>query len=82
MRAIAGVLDAENADYWIEMASNHSKAEIIKAVQEQLARSAGQKPGDSIATQVMTFKFRADQIKTVQAACHAGQQAGSIPTRR
>ena len=34
LRAIAGVLDAENADYWIEMASNHSKAEIIKAVQE------------------------------------------------
>ena len=74
LRAIAGVLDGENADRWIKMASKHSKAEIIKAVQEQLAGSAGQKPGDSIATQVKTFKFRADRIKTVQAAIDSAKK--------
>ena len=33
-----------------------------------MAGSAGQKPSSSTATQVKTFKFRDDQIKTVQAA--------------
>jgi hypothetical protein len=37
-------------------------------VQDHLAGSAGQKPSSSTATQVKTFKFRDDQIKTVQAA--------------
>jgi hypothetical protein len=65
---IAGVLDAGNADHLIEVASNHTKAEIIRLVQDHLAGSAGQKPSSSTATQVKTFKFRDDQIKTVQAA--------------
>jgi hypothetical protein len=30
LNAIAGVLDGSNADYWIEIASNHSRAEIKK----------------------------------------------------
>ena len=53
-------------DHLIEVASNHTKAEIIRLVQDHLAGSAGQKPSSSTATQ--TFKFRDDQIKTVQAA--------------
>ena len=68
LRVIAGVLDAGNADHWIEVASNHTKAEIIRLVQDHLAGSAGQKPSSSTATQVKTFKFRDDQIKPVQAA--------------
>jgi len=68
LRAVAGVLDAGNADHLIEVASNHTKAEIIRLVQDHLAGSAGQKPSSSTATQVKTFKFRDDQIKTVQAA--------------
>jgi len=43
-------------------------------VQEQLAGSAGHKGGDSIATEVKTFKFRADQIKTVQAAIDSAKK--------
>ena len=41
LRAIAGVLDGENADHWIEMASSHSRAKIKTLVQEHLAGSAG-----------------------------------------
>jgi hypothetical protein len=37
LNAIAGVLDGENADHWIGMASNHGRAEIKKLVQEHLA---------------------------------------------
>jgi hypothetical protein len=37
-------------------------------VQEHLAGSAGRKPKGSTAARVKTFKFRDDQIKTVQAA--------------
>ena len=68
LNAIAGLLDASNADHWIEVASNHSRAKIKQLVQEHLAGSAGWKPKGSTATRVKTFKFRDDQIKTVQAA--------------
>ena len=43
LRAIAGVLDGENADHWIEMASSHSRAKFKTLVQERLAGSAGQR---------------------------------------
>jgi hypothetical protein len=52
----------------IEVASNHSRAKIKQLVQEHLAGSAGRKPRGSTAARVKTFKFRDDQIKTVQAA--------------
>ena len=68
LNAIAKLLDASNADHWIEVASNHGRAEIKQLVQEHLAGSAGRKPEGSTATRVKTFKFRDDQIKTVQAA--------------
>ena len=68
LNAIAGLLDASNADHWIEVASNHSRAKIKQLVQEHLAGLAGRKPKGSTATRVKTFKFRDDQIKTVQAA--------------
>ena len=37
-------------------------------MQEHLGGPAGRKPEGSTATRVKTFKFRDDQIKTVQAA--------------
>ena len=68
LRAIAGVLDGENADHWIEMASSHSRAKIKTLVQEHLAGSAAQKPAGSAAAQFKTFKVRDNHFETVQAA--------------
>jgi hypothetical protein len=68
LNAIAGLLDASNADHGIEVASNHSRAEIKQMVREHLAGSAGRKPKGSTDTGVKTFKFRDDQINRVQAA--------------
>jgi hypothetical protein len=56
------------ADHWIEVASNHSRAKIKQLVQEHLAGSAVWKPKGSTAVRVKTFKFRDNQIETVQAA--------------
>ena len=52
------LLDASNADHWIEVASNHGRAEIKQLVQEHLAGSAGRKPEGSTATRVKTFQSR------------------------
>jgi hypothetical protein len=68
LNAIAGLLDASNADHWIEVASNHTRAKIKQLVQEHLTGSAERKPKGSTATRVKTFKFRDDQIETVQTA--------------
>jgi hypothetical protein len=68
LNAIAGLLDASNADHWVEVASNHGRAKIKQLVQEHLAGLVGQKPKGSTAARVKTFKFRDDQVKTVQAA--------------
>jgi hypothetical protein len=54
LNAIAGLLDASNADHWIEVASNHSRAENKRLVQEHLAGSAGRKPKGSTDTRVKT----------------------------
>ena len=78
LNAIAGVLDEENADDWIEKASDCSRAEIKKLVEESLAKSAGRKPGGSTATQVKTFKFRADQIGKVQAAIDRAKKLNEV----
>jgi hypothetical protein len=69
--AIAGVLDGENADHWIERASNHGRAETKKLVQEHLAGSVAQKRGESTPVPVTTFKCQPHderQVKIVQAA--------------
>src|SRR6201996_965128 len=42
LNAIAGVLSGENADHWIEVASNHGRVEIKKLVQGHLAGSPAQ----------------------------------------
>jgi hypothetical protein len=49
LNAIAGLLNAGNADHWIEVASNHNRAEIKQLVQEHVARSAGRKPKSATA---------------------------------
>ena len=68
LRAIAGVLDGENADDWIEKASNHTRAEIKTLVQEYLAGPAGQKPAGSAAAQIKTLKVRDNHFEAVQVA--------------
>ena len=68
LNAIAGVLNGANADHWIEAASIRSRAGIKQLVQKHLGGSAWRKPEGSTAARVKTFKFRDDQIKTVQAA--------------
>ena len=47
LNAIAGLLDASNADHWIEAASIRSRAEIKQLVQKHLGGSAGRKPDES-----------------------------------
>jgi PDZ domain/Trypsin-like peptidase domain len=78
LNAIAGVLNGVNADQWIEAASIHSRAEIKQLLQEHLGGSAGRKPGGSTATRVKTFKFRDDQIKTVQAAIDRAKNIAGV----
>jgi hypothetical protein len=41
LNAIAGLLNAGNADHWIEVASNHSRPQIKQLVQEHLAGLPG-----------------------------------------
>jgi hypothetical protein len=78
LNAIAGLLNAGNADHWIEVASNHNRAEIKQLVQEHVARSAGRKPKSATAARVKTFKFSDDQIIRVQAGIdRAKKMAGA-----
>jgi hypothetical protein len=82
LNAIAGVLDGENADHWIGMASNHGRAEIKKLVQEHLAGSVAQKRGESTRVPVKTFKFHLHderQAETVDAAIDAAKTGEGLP---
>ena len=82
LNAIAGVLDGENADQWIETASNHGRAEIKKLVQEHLAGSVAQKRGELMPAPVKTFKFRLHderQVETVDAAIDSAKTMKGLP---
>jgi hypothetical protein len=82
LNAIAGVLNGENADHWIEVASNHGRAEIKKLVQGHLAGSLAQKPGESTPTPVKTFKFHLHderQVEAVDAAIDAAKTVKGFP---
>jgi hypothetical protein len=82
LNAIAGVLDEENADHWIETASNHSRPEIKKLVQAHLAGSVAQKRGESTPTPIKTFKFHLHderQVEAVDAAIEAAKTAKGLP---
>jgi hypothetical protein len=84
LNAIAGVLDGENADHWIDTASNHNRPEIKKLVQGHLAGSLAQKPGESTPTPVKSFKFHLHderQAETVDAAI-ADAKIVKDPSRR
>jgi len=82
LNAIAGVLDEENADQWIETASNHSRPEIKKLVQAHLAGSVAQKQRESTPTPIKTFKFHLHderQVEGVDAAIEAAKTAKGLP---
>jgi hypothetical protein len=48
LRAIAGVLHPENASHWIELASNHTKIELITLVQDHFAATTKKKSHTSV----------------------------------
>jgi hypothetical protein len=82
LNAIAGILNGSNADHWIEVASNHNRAEIKKLVQEHLAGSVAQKPGRPSDTQVKIFKFNLHddrQLEVVVAAIDAAKEGRGLP---
>jgi hypothetical protein len=82
LNAIAGVLDGENADHWIETASNHNRPEIKKLVQEHLAGSVAQKGGESTSVAVKTFKFHLHderEVETVDAAIDSAKTVKGLP---
>jgi hypothetical protein len=82
LNAIAGVLDGENADHWIEVASNHGRAEIKKLAREHLAGSVAQKPGESTSAPVKTFKFHPHderQVEAVDAAIDPAKTVKGLP---
>ena len=79
LRAIARVLNKENADEWIGVASKQSKAEIIKTAKAHLATLSGTQPGGSTATHAKTFKFHDDQVKTVDAAIEKAKKSSNTP---
>lgn len=79
MRAIARVLKKENAVHWIGVAAKQSKAEVTKAVKAHLATLSGTQPGSSTTTQVKTFKFHEDQVKTVDAAIEKAKKSSNTP---
>lgn len=67
LRAIARMLNKENADYWIEIASKHCKMEINELVKKHLA-SGEAVAGGTTATHIKTFKLHDAQVKTIDAA--------------
>ena len=67
LRAVARVLNKENAVYWIAVVKV-SKGGVIETVKANLATSGGMNHESSTAAQVKTFKFLQDKVKTVQAA--------------
>ena len=68
LRAIACVLNHETAEHWIEIASNHSKAEVINLAREHSLHSAKRKSGAETALQVTTLRLRGSQTQSIQAA--------------
>ena len=67
LRAIASVFNQETADRWIEIASSHSKAEVVKLVREYSLQSK-QKHGAQPDTQVKTFRLLEGQSQCIRAA--------------
>jgi hypothetical protein len=62
------VLNKENADHWIGIASKHPRTEINELVKKHLMASGKATAGGMTATHVKTFKFHDDQVKTIDAA--------------
>ena len=77
MRAIACVLNQETADRWIEIASSHGKAEVVKLVQEYSLQSAKQKHGARTDTQVKTFRLQDGQSQCIQAAIEKAKKSNA-----
>jgi hypothetical protein len=68
LRAIARALTPENADHWIEFASDHPKTEIIEQVRQELASAGVSNASGSTGSKTRAFKLHVDQIGTIDAA--------------
>jgi hypothetical protein len=75
LRAIAGVLNEENADHWIGIASKHSKRELNALVQKHLRASGEAVAGCTTATHIKTFRLHDDERKTLDAALEKAKAA-------
>ena len=78
LREIASVLTKENAQDWVKLAAENSKADLIKLVKAQKAGTTGSEGGAVGRTQTKTFKLHADQKEIVeQAISKAKEQSGT-----
>ena len=68
LRAIARVLNKENADHWIGIASKHPKTEINELVKKHLMALGKAVVSGTTATHIKTFKLHDAQVKTIDAA--------------
>jgi hypothetical protein len=68
LRAIARMLNKENADHWIGIASKHSKNKINELVKKHLVASGEAVAGGTTATHIKAYKLHEDEAKTVDAA--------------
>ena len=68
LRAIARVLNKENVDHWIGIASKQSKREINELVRKHRMASGKAVAGGSTGTHIKTFKLHDAQEKTIDAA--------------
>jgi hypothetical protein len=68
LRAIARVLNKENVDHWIGIASKHSKREINELVKKHRMASGEAMAGGSTGMHIRNFKLDDAQEKTIDAA--------------
>jgi hypothetical protein len=79
LRAIARVLNKDSAHYWIGVASNHSKREIIELVNQHLTASNGAVESGSTRKRIRSFKLREDQAESVNAAIETMKKTANTP---
>lgn len=68
LRRIAKVLTKDNADHWVEVASKHSRSELVEIVKKHLTDHADEHPEMAKPTHKKTFLFYEEQNGTVEAA--------------
>lgn len=81
LRRIAKVLTKDNADHWIEVASKHSRPELVETVKKHVADHADEHPDIATPTHKKTFAFYEDQNAIVEAAIEKAMKDASTDVR-